>query len=708
MRKVKAVALLAAVVLLVAAACSSGGGGGGGKRSNPGGGGSGSGTGTGSGGGSGGPGGGAGGAGSCPVHFAQLDADIQARRQAYLANAANVPAGVPESIHEQIARLETGIGPISRPALEFTLDFMASRQDTADFGANLLIRLVYLHGQNTMIPLDLRQRAESELLGFKYWVDEPGQDGLVFWSENHQILFATCEYLAGHLYPGQVFPNAGLTGADHAAKGRLRVLRWLDHRLRFGFSEWYSPVYYEEDLAPLFNLVDFAPDVDVRTRAAMVLDLMVFDLARLTNRGSFGVTSGRCYEEHKWSGRSQSVGDLIEVLFGTRGGFRRPGSASMGGISFATSRSYRVPHALLAIGRDAPARLLDRSRIGISFTDGPAEGIGFQSFEDGMFWWGMGAYVAPETIVLSRSMIEAWDLWHYSYFSMLGPLRSFPDFLLPGLSSTLSPLSEGSVLSTASTVTFRTPDAMLSSVQSWRRGQVGYQQHAWQATLDLDAVVFTTAPGLAGRDGPGDWTGSGSLPRVVQVDDVAAILYNPPFAVKAVFPSLTHAFFPKAAFDEVVTQGSWTFGRKGEGYVALYSAQPTRWQGAGAFADRELMADGDRNVWICQVGRQAEDGAFADFMARIAAASVVTVGTGNAPQSDPLSVRYEAPGVGTIEVAWSGAPTLGGAPIAIGGFPRFDNPDSQTPWGARRIRIAHGGAALDLDLDLGTRAGDGL
>src|SRR5205085_5451815 len=109
------------------------------------------------------------------------------------------------------------------------------------------------------------------------------------------------------------FPTAGVTGAEHVRRGRARALRWLDRRLRYGFSEWYSPVYYNEDILPLFNLVDFAPDADVRDRAAMVLDLVVFDLARLTQDGSFGVTSGRCYQEHKLTGREQSVGDLIEV-----------------------------------------------------------------------------------------------------------------------------------------------------------------------------------------------------------------------------------------------------------------------------------------------------------------------------------------------------------------------------------------------------------
>lgn len=641
------------------------------------------------------------------VDFTQLAAGVDARRDAYLRAAAQgLIGGAGENVYTEIARLETGILPVAPGAIDDAAAMMDRREDTADFGANALLRLLHLHGSNPALPAAAKSRAEAALIAFKYWIDEPGRDEMVYWSENHQVLFATAEYLAGHLFPQRVFPNAGLTGAQHAQKARGRLLRWLDARLRFGWSEWYSPVYYEEDLAPLFNLADFAPDADIRERAAMAIDLLIFDLARLTLRGSFGVTSGRAYAEHKLSGWGQSVGDLVEILFGTRGRFTSRGSPAA--TAFASSRGYRVPHVLLAIGRDAPARSIDRARLGVAPFEGPGEGIGFQSFEDGMFWWGEGAYFSKETIVLSRRMIDAWGLWNYPYFQALAPMSAIPDALLPGIADALSPLSEGSILGGASAYAFKTPDAMLSSVQSYRRGQVAFQQHAWQATLDMDAVVFTTAPGTGNHDGPNDWTGSASLPRVFQVENAAIVLYNPSIAQKAVFPHFTHAYFPRAAFDEVVDAGGWTFGRKGEGYVALYSALPASWQQAGPFAQAEVIAPGDRNVWICQIGRRAEDGAFADFRARVLGARLAVVGAGNAPQTDPLTVSYDAPGLGPIEVAWDGAPLVGGVAVPEGGFPRWENPYARVPWGAPQYEIRCAGAVLRHDRGAGNRTGDGI
>ena len=263
-------------------------------------------------------------------------------------------------------------------------------KETADFKANDLIRVLYLAGdvpihlraeqpwwraadaldRDPNFSADIEQRITTRLLEFKYWVDDPffidggfnpkdatniqnvrhhlvddpntpqahhfdGGDidhEMTFWSENHQILFASSEYLAGQWWPDEVF-RAGrayrgegpdttrpgdLTGRQRMAHVRPRLLRWLDDRLRLGFSEWNGPGYYEEDFPPLFNLADFCVDKEIRTRAQMVLDILIFDLARFTHRGSFGVTAGRCYYEHKDCGYEQSVGDLIEVLFGTR------------------------------------------------------------------------------------------------------------------------------------------------------------------------------------------------------------------------------------------------------------------------------------------------------------------------------------------------------------------------------------------------------
>lgn len=323
-------------------------------------------------------------------------------------------------------------------------------KDTADFHSTDLIRLLMLFGDDTRIDQRVRDGARLALRYLKYWLDQPPAakpDGssiseeMTFWSENHQILFAQSELLAGLLMPDAPFPRAGLradgspqTGIDHVPGALARAEHWLDNRLRFGFAEWNSPSYYNEDLTPLFNLADYCarpwPNLTPPQRgaldrtgvkAAMVLDLIVFDFARFTCRGSFGVTAGRAYWSAKAYGWQQSVGNIIEMLFGTRGDYQE---TEPGAVALATS-TYVVPEALLGIGLDRryldrDQHFIDRSRVSIGFDDAGQYGIGFDSDDDIVFWWGLGAYFTPHTLAGTKRVVAAHpNLTHTNPFRLL-------------------------------------------------------------------------------------------------------------------------------------------------------------------------------------------------------------------------------------------------------------------------------------------------
>jgi hypothetical protein len=288
--------------------------------------------------------------------------------------------------------------------------------DTSDFHSLALVRFGFLTQcfnrypakRDPRVPQWVIDNLQLALLGFKYWFDEPAtsaqdQSEMTFWSENHQIQFATSEYLAGALFPDQKFvydPKNPMTGAQRQARGLARVRAWLDRRLRFGFSEWNAPGYYNEDLPSLFTLAEFAPDPDVQNSAAMVLDTVIFDLARLCCRGSFGVSAGRAYWEHKCYGWEQSIGDTIEVLFGTRGDIM--GSSEPSAVALATS-NYDVLDALLAIAIDRQAvdrqtPLVDRVRVSMFPSEATANNVNPSQGDNIVFWWGNMNYFGPETL----------------------------------------------------------------------------------------------------------------------------------------------------------------------------------------------------------------------------------------------------------------------------------------------------------------------
>ena len=79
------------------------------------------------------------------------------------------------------------------------------------------------------------------------------------------------------------------------------------------------------------------------------------------------------------------------------------------------------------------------------------------------------------------------------------------------------------LLNEASTVTYRDGDVMLSTVADFRPGTYADQHHVWQATLDEDAIVFTTHPknepfegADSWPDDDGCWTERGNDPEPVQ------------------------------------------------------------------------------------------------------------------------------------------------------------------------------------------------
>ena len=57
------------------------------------------------------------------------------------------------------------------------------------------------------------------------------------------------------------------------------ILDWIEHRSRWGFTEWHSDVYYQKDLTPLLSLVEWCEDEYIAHRAAMLRELLFLDRA---------------------------------------------------------------------------------------------------------------------------------------------------------------------------------------------------------------------------------------------------------------------------------------------------------------------------------------------------------------------------------------------------------------------------------------------
>ena len=79
--------------------------------------------------------------------------------------------------------------------LDQVIEKIEQRIDCSDFGLACLFRIY----KQIPIKEEYKQKIKQLALGFRYWMDEDGADAMCFWSENHSLLFFTCQMLAGSL-----------------------------------------------------------------------------------------------------------------------------------------------------------------------------------------------------------------------------------------------------------------------------------------------------------------------------------------------------------------------------------------------------------------------------------------------------------------------------------------------------------------------------
>ena len=93
----------------------------------------------------------------------------------------------------------------------------------------------------------------------------------------------------------------------------------MEWRFKFGFCEWLSNNYYHEDMLSVSLLYALAEDEEIKTKAAMVMDLIFFDMALNSFHGAFGSTHGRTYEKEKKWPSNDHTGSAQMLLFGMNG-----------------------------------------------------------------------------------------------------------------------------------------------------------------------------------------------------------------------------------------------------------------------------------------------------------------------------------------------------------------------------------------------------
>lgn len=202
--------------------------------------------------------------------------------------------------------------------LQPAFQMIEERGDCADFMFAPL--LGFWLGEKKKLPEKLIAKLRDLALHFRYWIDEPGNDVMWYFSENHSLLFHTCQYFAGYLLPKETFTTSGRQGSHQYDLGKQRLLQWFEQFEKYGFSEWNSTTYLPIDLIGFFSLYNSAPDEEIKLAAKKALDFTFSIMAINYHGGTLSSTFGRTYEHDLKAMRLGEISNLLAIAW-DRGNF---------------------------------------------------------------------------------------------------------------------------------------------------------------------------------------------------------------------------------------------------------------------------------------------------------------------------------------------------------------------------------------------------
>ncbi len=601
--------------------------------------------------------------------------------------------GVFRNVNVELAKMELAARgmadePIEYEKMDGALDYLDARNDCGDFIIPALARMLNEH-RGSRLSEEYAQKIEKSLLGFKYWLDEPGEVHACFFTENHQILFHSAEYLVGQLFPDKIFDN-GQTGEWHRQHAIPFIRRWEDWRIRFGFSEWLCQGYYAEDMLGLLGLAHYAAEDDIRTNARLIIDQLLFDLAVNNFYGHLPTTHGRVYASII-NPDSESVSSIMHAMFGV-GTLAQASDIAI----LLAAYDYKCPDAIKKAALDRPAVMINRERMSIDVAEGKYYGADPADFDNIMLYWGIQAYSDRLTVENSTKVFPYYNWMNNRIFAYREQYKLCDEAGVPAPEGT----PDFTAMTKVNIYTYKTPDYILSCAQSFRPGRMGYQQHPWTACLGGRALIYTNNPASENfYSRPNKLAGNLILPRAAAHNNVVLSI----FRINADFVDYLYSqcYFPQGEFDEVIEEGKWLFGRKDDAYVAVYSLNDARWEAPNPDFARYLpgtdpkdvkpyiyMTPGHANVWAVELGSKAQNGSFEAFRAAFKDAKI---------EGDTHNFVYTSPSQGEMKFGWTAPLVVNGEEIALGDYPRYDNPYCKADFNTKVLDITAGGSHTVLD-----------
>lgn len=490
-------------------------------------------------------------------------------------------------------------------------------------------------------------------------------------TENHWVV-----YYAGVTIAAQLMPEAGpedwfngKSSVENRAIARKYLLHWISVTTSYGQGEYDSPGYLGAYLAPLSLLAGWAHDPELKEKARMMLDYLIYDYAVDQVDGFYGGAHSRIYPQQIVApGRTPSA-NIGWLLFGF--GKHHPETANQ----FLALSGYEPSPILERIARDRDRpyveRELKRTR------------------------WRM-RNAGPHSIVIGDKRTV--PVCKYSYVD--------PDFVFGS--------SQGGLLQPIQQQTWslvwktdkprRQATNTFFSVQPYSSSIEGTMYFAELA----DTITDIIARSKVDYDSPDKLASGSPYEQVMQNGTAIIALYDIPEGTR--FPHIT-TFFSRDLERTVADDSGWIFTRGGPVYIAYRPFAPGVWKPndwTGIIGDENpnsvgrgfsewgvghqcLVSGSLKNGYIVQVAPVRDYANFEAFKKAVRAL----------PLSFSIETTPEATFTmldGTVLSARYGdIPKVDGVPVDYANWPLFDGPFAHEKRGSRRLDIRHDDERYLLD-----------
>lgn len=509
--------------------------------------------------------------------FSQNSVEYENRREAYIDNALLSPNG-------NIIALEAYRDlPITQSFLDDIYDVMYTKS-TIDFDLVKLVRVLFL----TDGSYDNEILESFEDLPF--WVNN--YDTIRgYWSENHMIMWMSSNWLLHESYGKDIDPNL-----------EQRLKHYLKIKIQYGFYEFFSGIYMPYTLSGLLNLADFAQDPEIKENARLAALRLISELLLVANNeGVFYPAAGRSSHEKYSDPYTHSTFHLIYLLTG----FGEEPFGVTHGSSFLATSDFDVSSVVDAFTENVDtvfqiAHSMDSVRIihdSLAYVDRM------------MMQWSSGCYFHPDFALETATLITDSNMWEHLDFTDFSIAGDIDLSLVEGIAQSFSSISESTVLTGVDVAIFKNKNVGMASTQDYWKGNLGYNQIPFAATVGKTAVLIISGEFTTNWAGISKANRNDHLPYINQKSNVALVMYRGKEKVSLFGETIPDVMLQwyEDDFDETEESGYWLFGRQNDNFVAVRRhCQDTR---EGTYTCNERAGQ----TWIFIVGNEDMYGSYEDF-----------------------------------------------------------------------------------------------